>query len=253
MNAPPGNASGDSTTEDIPPTFGLLDVVEAFTAMRHEYRNQTKETRAVAERLGSTSEKLDAVGERIEAVVAATQNKASTSRSGDDPSTTDENLGSVFALRLAEIDHAVSRSIDAARRSLCTNPDTAPARAPVSATDYLGSLGPITRFFCRRFAHQLDQQRQHEAQPKLGTEQATIENVVAGLAMTTDHVRRELKKHGVERIDVLGQPFDGEAMHAVEVVDSDAIPPGHVAEQLSPAYRFGERIIRYADVRIARG
>ena len=33
------------------PQFGVIDIVEAFTAMRHEWRGQTKESRQLAEQI----------------------------------------------------------------------------------------------------------------------------------------------------------------------------------------------------------
>lgn len=252
MNAPQPDQPDDHMSDHVPPEFGALDIVEAFTALRHEYRNQTKESRAVAEGLQTTSAKLDDFAARIEASMDAIQNDSSAGRSRTGHSPLDGNQSSKFALRLAEIDLAVSRSIEAASRSLANSLGTGEARVPVSAADRLGTLGPIARFFCRRFAEQLDQQWQHDAESNTEKQQTTIANVISGLAMTTHHVRRQLEKQGVERIDVIGKPFDGEFMRAVEVVESATVPPGHVVEQISPAYRFDERILLYADVRIAQ-
>ncbi len=252
MNAPQPDVPHDHTSDHVPPAFGLLDIVEAFTAMRHEYRNQTKETRAVAEGLGTTAAKLDEFAAQIVTTMAAIQKESSPDGPRASQSSVDENAISAFAARLAEIDHAVSRSIDTARRSLSSSPAANEPRVPVSATERLSSLGPVARFVCRRFAAQLDREWQQAAAANTDQQQTTIANVISGLAMTTDHVRRQLEKQGIERIDVVGQSFDGELMRAVEVVDSDTVPPGHVVEQLSPAYRFDDRIILYADVRIAQ-
>lgn len=252
MNAPQPDPAHDHTPHQVPPKFGLLDIVEAFTAMRHEYRNQTKETRAVAAGLGTTAAKLDEFAAQMELAIAAIPKEPSPNGPLVRQSSVDENASTAFAVRLAEIDHAVSRSIDAARRSLSSSQAANEPGAAVSATERLSSLGPVARLFCRRFAAQLDQQWQQAAAAKNDQQQTTIANVISGLAMTADHVRRQLEKQGVERIDAVGQPFNGEWMHAVEVVDSNSVPPGHVVDQLSPAYRFEDRIILYADVRIAQ-
>jgi len=55
----------------------------------------------------------------------------------------------------------------------------------------------------------------------------------------------------IERLDVQGQPFDADTMHAIGTVASTACPPGSVAEQLSPAYRWQGQLLRFADVRVA--
>lgn len=234
------------------PTFGALDIVEAFTALRHEYRNQTKESRAVADGLVTTSAKLDESVARMETSIAAMQNASAADRSRSSGGAGDEDPSSKFALRLAQIDLAVSRSVEAAGRALANIAVDDESKRSVSATDRLASLGPLARFFCRRFAEQIDQESQQEYKSNAENQRTTISNVVSGLAMTTQHVRQQLEKQGVERIDVTGKPFDGEIMRAVEVVESTTVPPGHVVEQLSPAYRFHNRILLYADVRIAR-
>jgi molecular chaperone GrpE len=71
--------------------------------------------------------------------------------------------------------------------------------------------------------------------------------------MLQERVSRLIRDAGVERIDVTGQPFDGSLMNAVESVSSDDCPGGHVVLQLSPAYRWRETIIRYAEVNVSSG
>lgn len=252
MNALHPDQPDDHAADHAVPTFGALDIVEAFTALRHEYRNQTKESRAVADGLVATSAKLDEFVARMETSISAIQNAPAPDRLRSDHSAGDEDPSSKFALRLAQIDLAVSRSVEAASRSLSNIAVDNESKIPVSATYQLASLGPLSRFVCRRFAAQIDEQLQRESESHVEKQRTTISNVVAGLAMTTQHVRQQLEIQGIERIDVTGKPFDGEIMRAVEVVESTTAPPGHVVEQLSPAYRFRNRILLYADVRIAR-
>jgi len=252
--------SDDSST---PPQFGLLDVIEAFTAMRHEYRNQTKESRDVAEGLNTTTTKIDEFTDRFEKATRELQasvasslnngsNKTSNSASSSDSAGEGKKQAARFAVNLAEIDHLVSRSVDAATRVLSPARVDSEAAETVSATDRLGSLGPIARFFCRQFAQQLDRDLAADANRRDELRQASLAAVTSGLSMTADHLRRRVADQDIERIDVIGKPFDGNLMRAVEVVESTDVPPGHVAEQLSPAYRFDGRVILYADVRLAR-
>ena len=46
------------TTVNDEPQFGLLDVVEAFTAMRHEWRTQSKQNRDLAQSMQASTELL---------------------------------------------------------------------------------------------------------------------------------------------------------------------------------------------------
>jgi molecular chaperone GrpE len=61
-----------------------------------------------------------------------------------------------------------------------------------------------------------------------------------------------MHEQGIERVDVQGKPFDADTMHAIGTVESADCPSGHVAEQLSPAYRWQGKLLRFADVRIAK-
>lgn len=238
----------DPASDETGSQFGLLDVIEAFTAMRHEYRNQTKESRAVADGLNAASTQTELFTRRIETAIQELQQQIQRPQST--PAGDDEKRNTKLAVCLAEFDHMVSRSVDMATRSLVnqTGSDTPTA----SATERLGKLGPIARFFCRSFAAEIDQDRESDVQNIAEQRRRVIGNITAGLSMTTDHLRRQLTQHGIERIDVLGRPFDAETMRAVEVIDHVDGPPGHVAEQLSPAYRYNNRIILFADVRIAK-
>lgn len=74
---------------------------------------------------------------------------------------------------------------------------------------------------------------------------------LVGLNMVLTRHRRLMHEHDIHRLDVLGQPFDASTMHAIGTVASHEYPPGHVAEQLSPAYRWQGQLIRFADVRVA--
>jgi molecular chaperone GrpE (heat shock protein) len=41
-------------------------------------------------------------------------------------------------------------------------------------------------------------------------------------------------------------------MRAIGAVESVDCPSGHVVEQLAPAYRWQGRLLRFADVRVAK-
>ena len=57
---------------------------------------------------------------------------------------------------------------------------------------------------------------------------------------------------GIQRIDVLGQPFDGTTMNAIGTLETTEVPAGHVADQISPCYVWKDGVLRFADVRVAQ-
>jgi len=70
--------------------------------------------------------------------------------------------------------------------------------------------------------------------------------------MTLDGVLQLLKRYDVERIEVLGQPFDPRWHEAVGVVPVAApdVEPGIVAEVMQSGYRRRGQLLRPARVMV---
>jgi len=61
-----------------------------------------------------------------------------------------------------------------------------------------------------------------------------------------------LQKSGAQPIVAVGQPFDPRIHEAVEMVDTTAVPDHHVLEELQRGYKYKDRLLRPAMVRVAR-
>lgn len=61
-----------------------------------------------------------------------------------------------------------------------------------------------------------------------------------------------LQKAGVQAIASVGQPFDPRVHEAIEMVDTAEVPDHHVMDELQRGYKFKERLLRPAMVRVAR-
>jgi molecular chaperone GrpE len=61
-----------------------------------------------------------------------------------------------------------------------------------------------------------------------------------------------LQKIGVQPIPAVGQPFDPRVHEAVEMVDSTEVPDHHVLDELQRGYKYKDRLLRPAMVRVAR-
>jgi molecular chaperone GrpE len=61
-----------------------------------------------------------------------------------------------------------------------------------------------------------------------------------------------LQKSGVQSIIAVGQPFDPRIHEAVEMVDTTGVPDHHVLEELQRGYKYKDRLLRPAMVRVAR-
>src|SRR5262249_2812134 len=76
--------------------------------------------------------------------------------------------------------------------------------------------------------------------------------VRAGSALSAQRRERALEQHGVERVACVGQPFDPETMEVAEVVRDPDRTAAEVVDELRPGYRWRGRLLRYAQVRVAR-
>jgi len=61
-----------------------------------------------------------------------------------------------------------------------------------------------------------------------------------------------LQKIGVQPMVAVGQPFDPRIHEAVEMVDTTEVPDHHVVDELQRGYKYKERLLRPAMVRVAR-
>ena len=72
-----------------------------------------------------------------------------------------------------------------------------------------------------------------------------------GFDLIARQLRDVLAKRGLERIEAEGKPFDPHMHHAVERVESEDVPDGTVLGVLQTGYRFHDRVLRPAMVRVA--
>ena len=72
-----------------------------------------------------------------------------------------------------------------------------------------------------------------------------------GVDMIIGKFHGELEKLGLTEIPALGEPFDPEVHHAVMREDADGVEPDTVTEVFQKGYRFGDRVVRPAMVRVA--
>jgi molecular chaperone GrpE len=207
--------------------FGLVDVIEAFTAMRHEWRGQTKESRAVAESIQSAVNEIQSLPAKLLA--------RTTDQAGHD--------ARPLANLLADTDHQLTRAVNVVRQAESNRlqGDETDARA---IREYFGGMNALARWFARPLFAFVMEQRQAN---KSSTEDPAME----GLELIQARLRRAMKQQQVERLDVLGQVFDASTMNAIGTVAFDEYPAGHVAEQLSPGYLWRGQILQFAEVRVA--
>lgn len=77
------------------------------------------------------------------------------------------------------------------------------------------------------------------------------ENVAKGVELTLKSVTETLARLGVEVIDPVGAEFDPNLHNAVMHVEDETVGESTVVEVLQKGYRRGDRVLRFAMVKVA--
>ena len=80
-----------------------------------------------------------------------------------------------------------------------------------------------------------------------------LDSLQKGIDLVINQFTRELKDNGVEAISSIGEKFDPKAHEAFLTVETeDAAQDEIIIEELEPGYRFKEKLIKAAKVKIAK-
>ena len=80
-----------------------------------------------------------------------------------------------------------------------------------------------------------------------------LDSLQKGINLVTNQFTRELKDNGVETISSVGEKFDPKIHEAFLTVETaDVAQDEMVIEELEPGYRFKEKLIKAAKVKIAK-
>ncbi len=72
-----------------------------------------------------------------------------------------------------------------------------------------------------------------------------------GVEMTMNQLKAVLEKLGIVEIQALGQPFDPKLHNAVMHVEDESLGESTVAEVFQAGFQIGEKVIRFAMVKVA--
>ncbi len=257
LQHPPPAENGDSADESasisgyvLPgqsvPEVGLLQVVEALTALRHELKLQTKGVRNLETSVERSLQGLDAASQIFQ---------SAQTKQADSPDRTSRP----FVEALIELDEGLLRAVRAFQAVSRPRIDSTRAEPPAEPL----SEGSLQDDLDRRFDQQpwwrrLIARRWHslvletisqKTQLAIFSQREGLNNLLQGLELVQARLDRALKKNDIQRLDQVGGPVDPTLMTVVEVVERSDLPPETVAEIVRPGYTWGERVIRFAEVR----
>jgi len=228
-------ALGATPEQDGAGEFGVIDLVEEFTALRHELKLQTKSGRGLLEQTETT----------ISAMKQAIEQFRAVERSEDQAVW---STGKPLAESLADLDEALERGrreIERAKRKIA---DESIRSLEAALHDVHRRRSWIRRRLLRAYhADVLDV----VARAGLG-QHDLFDALLEGYGLIQKRLNRVMKSEKIERIACGGNPVDPERMTVLEVLDDPSQPPGTVVKELRRGYTWRGRVIRYAEVQATR-
>jgi molecular chaperone GrpE len=82
---------------------------------------------------------------------------------------------------------------------------------------------------------------------------AGVKALLDGVELTERELLKVMEKHGVRKIEPMGQKFDPNLHQAMFELPDSSVPAGTVVQVMQPGYTIGERVLRPALVGIAKG
>jgi molecular chaperone GrpE len=76
--------------------------------------------------------------------------------------------------------------------------------------------------------------------------------ILEGVELVHQGLLSALEKHGIQRVEALGQPFDPTQHEAVAIVESGDAEPNTVVAEHRAGYRLAERLLRASMVAVAK-
>jgi molecular chaperone GrpE len=80
-----------------------------------------------------------------------------------------------------------------------------------------------------------------------------VKTLIEGVKLTEKEVLGSLDKHGIKRLNPMGQRFDPNFHEALFAVPDPSVPNGTVINVMEPGYSIGSRVLRPAKVGVASG
>jgi molecular chaperone GrpE len=81
---------------------------------------------------------------------------------------------------------------------------------------------------------------------------ATLESIREGTALTMNMFVQVLEKNGLEQIDPLGEKFDPEKHQAISMIEAEGAESNSVIEVMQKGFSLNERLVRPAMVVVAK-
>jgi len=88
---------------------------------------------------------------------------------------------------------------------------------------------------------------------ELARQDGPVKALLEGIELTERGLHDALAKHGIKKVDPLGERFDPNRHQAMYEVPDPSVPAGQVMQVVQAGYMIGERVLRPALVAVSKG
>jgi molecular chaperone GrpE len=81
---------------------------------------------------------------------------------------------------------------------------------------------------------------------------ATLESIIEGSDMTTNMFVQVLEKHGLKRLNPVGEKFDPEQHQAISMIEDKKVKSNHIISVMQKGFSLNERLVRPAMVIVSK-
>jgi molecular chaperone GrpE len=217
----------------ISTSAGLVDLVEAFTALRHEVKLQTKGTRGLQESAAATLDGLDKAIHTFQSIPTAEARAA-------------EEAARPLVDALVDIDEAISRAVAAAVQT-----EGAQSTDDVAARELAAHVRQLS-WWRRAMSRAWNQTVRQSFAAAARAMDRRFESLTSGLKLLAERSKKRLAENEIERIECVGHRVKPEWMTVVGVLEDPSREAETVVEQLRPGYLWQGKVVRCAEVRAVR-
>lgn len=219
---------------------GLYQLVEQFTALRHDMKLLAKATRSTEERNEATLVSMQAAIEQFRAVEPKEAEAA-------------DKAARPLAEALIDLDEALVRGrrvIEQARRRFVAEVGAEMQEARDRLDAVYRTQPWWRRLLCRPW---------HEAtrgvysSNAFDTGRGVFDSLLEGYALIESRLRRTMQEQTIVRMECVGRPADPNSMTVIEVVSETGRLPGTVTEEVRPGYFWKGKVLRFAEVKAVAG
>ena len=89
--------------------------------------------------------------------------------------------------------------------------------------------------------------------PAAAEQDGPLKSLVEGVSMTERELINALERHGIKRMDAMGELFDPHRHQAVMEQQNDQVPSGTIVQVFQSGYLIEDRVLRPAMVVVAKG